>query len=303
MGRKAAAPAALFAALAIALALALFGCGKAATRPVIRSLDPTSGEPTSTVTISGGAFGATRGTGAVFFGDEEAAVVSWSETSVTVKVPADLAATTYGVTLETAEGVSNAVDFAVTEAAADAPKITSLSPAKGAAGVEVTIKGSGFGNTRGDGKLLFGPGTAEVMKWSDTSIAFRIPKDAAPNTYGVKVETAKGKSNEAIYVLEGGGEDLSARKEAVIAYMRSQGQAMEGSDKWTISLAKRSATDPNWEVVAISAPVGADGGQTFKALLVFNNMLGGWQCLSVEGPPWTGVEFKGAPVPADLQNV
>jgi IPT/TIG domain len=302
MSRKTAIPAVIVAALTLVLGLAFYGCGKAATKPEIKSLDPTSGGTGSEVVISGGSFGTTQGTGVVFFGQEEADIVAWSDTSITANVPSDLAAAKYGVTVETTEGASNAVDFTVEEALPNAPKITSLDPVSGGAGVEVVISGSKFGATQGSGKILFGPGTAEVVKWSDTSITFKVPADATPNTYGVKVENAEGKSNQAIYTLEGGGEDLSGQKQAVIAYMQEQGQSTAGSDKWTISLVKQSATDPNWEVVSIHIP-DVEGGQTIEALVILNNMLGGWQCLSMEGPPWTGVEFKGEPVPADLENV
>ncbi len=48
--------------------------------------------------------------------------------------------------------------------------------------------------------------------------------------------------------------------------------------------------------------VKSDADGTFEAMLVWNNMLGDWECLSVAGPPWTGVEFKGMSVPSDLVN-
>lgn len=285
------------AAAALVMGLALCGCGAAAAKPEIKSLDPASGPPGSEVRISGGSFGATQGTGVVFFSGEQAEVLAWSDTAVTVKVPSGLAAAKYSVTVETKEGASNAADFEVT-APGETPKIGSLSPASGAAGVEVTISGSGFGKERGAGKVLFGTGTAEVVAWSDSSIRFKVPADAKPNAYGVTVETAAGKSEEAVFKVT--DEDtLKAQKAAIVSYLKSQGQSTAGSEQWTIALVKVSSKDTNWEVVRVSIP----GGSTFEAVLVFNNMLGDWECLATGAPPWNGVEFKGEPIPEDLGKV
>jgi hypothetical protein len=297
MNKKAASIIVFAAALSLVLGLMFSGCGKASARPEIKSLNPTSGPPGSEVAITGGSFGSTQGTGVVFFDSEEADVASWSDISITVKVPADLTAEKYGVKVETEDGASNSVEFEVTQEDANAPKIDSLSPESGGPGTEVKVSGSKFGVTQGGGKVLFGPGTAEVVSWSDTSITFKVPSDASPNTYGVTIETAEGKSGEAIFTV--GGEDLSAQKAAVIAYLQAQGQSTAGSENWTISLVKKSAQDPNWEVVKVTVP----GGTSFEAVLVFNNMLGDWEALKTGEPPWTGVEFKGEPVPSDLENV
>ena len=62
---------------------------------------------------------------------------------------------------------------------------------------------------------------------------------------------------------------------------------------------KRSAQDSNWEVVKVTLP----DGKTFEAVLVFNNMLAGWECLATGEPPWSGIEFKGGPIPSDLENI
>ena len=54
----------------------------------------------------------------------------------------------------------------------------------------------------------------------------------------------------------------------------------------------------------MNVPAGGGSAPTsFEAILIWNNMLGGWECLSTAGPPWTGIEFKGEPVPSDLTNV
>ena len=304
MYRKTMVVTALLAVLALLLSFALSGCGKAATKPEIKSLDPTSGPPGSEVVINGGSFGSTQGMGVVFFSGKEVTVVTWSDTIITVKVPSDMAEAAYGVTVETDQGASDEVEFKVAKAAANAPAITSLDPESGKSGDEVSIKGSNFGATQGSGKVLFGTGQAQVEKWTDTSITIKVPANLGPNTYGMTVENGAGRSNEAIFKIGDDKDKLEAQKQAVVTYLQSKGQSTAGSDMWTISLVKKSTQDPDWEVVAIGVPGGGgQDGQAFKALLVFNNMLGGWECLSTDGPPWTGVEFKGESVPSDLQNV
>jgi len=256
------------------------------------------------VVIEGGSFGSAQGTGVVFFSGKEVKVVAWADTVITVEVPSDMAEATYGVKVETDQGASNEVEFKVAKGAANTPKITSLDPENGVSGDSVTISGSNFGKTQDGGKVLFGTGTAQVEKWSDTSITIKVPSNLGPNTYGVTVETGAVKSNEAIFKIGSGEDKLEAQKQAVVAYLQSKGQSTAGSDLWTCTLVKQSTQDPNWEVVGIGLPAGdSTGGQAFKALVVFNNMLGDWECLSTDGPPWTGVEFKGEPVPSDLSDV
>jgi hypothetical protein len=304
MSRKATLSMAMITALAMVVSLALFGCGKASAKPEIKSLDPVSGAPGSEVVIEGGTFGATQGTGVVFFSGKEVAVVAWSDTVITVKIPADMAEAAYGVKVETEQGASNEVEFRVVKGDADVPRITSLDPESGKSGDEVVVRGSAFGDIQAAGKVLFGTGQADVETWSDTSITIKVPANLGPNTYGVTVETSEGKSNEAIFKIGSDEDKLEGQKQAVVAFMQSEGQSTAGSDMWTVSLVKRSAQDPNWEVVGIGIPgSGSAEGQAFKALVVFNNMLGGWECLATDGPPWTGIEFKGEPVPSDLSSV
>ena len=58
------------------------------------------------------------------------------------------------------------------------PSITGLSPTSGAAGVQVTISGSGFGSTQGTGKVWLGTTLGTVVSWSDTAIAATVSSNA-----------------------------------------------------------------------------------------------------------------------------
>ena len=48
--------------------------------------------------------------------------------------------------------------------------ITSISPAGGTAGTQVSISGLGFGNTQGTGKVWLGTAPGTVVSWSDTQV-------------------------------------------------------------------------------------------------------------------------------------
>lgn len=299
MGRKMTMVFVLSFVLASASALVLFGCGKAVAKPEIRSIEPESGSPGSEVVIKGGGFGSSQGTGVVFFSGKQVEVVAWSDTVITVKIPADMAEAAYGVKVETDKGASNEVEFKVTGKSSQAPKITSLEPESGKSGDEVAIKGSGFGASQKGGEVLFGTGVAEVKKWSDTSITIVVPPNLGKNTYGVTVKNDAGKSNEAIFKIGSDEEKFTEQKQAIVDYLKAQGQSTAGSDQWTVALVKRSSQNSNWEVLKVTVP----GGDSFEAVLIMNNMLGGWECLKTGAPPWSGLEFKGEPIPSDILNV
>ena len=290
---------ALSLVLVSASALALYGCGRAAARPEIKSLDPESGPPGSEVVIGGGGFGSAQGTGVVFFSGKQVEVVAWSDTVITARVPADMAEAAYGVEVETEKGVSNEVEFKVTGKTSQALKITALEPESGKSGDEVVIKGSGFGASQKDGVVLFGTGKAEVVEWSDTSITIVVPPNLGKNTYGMTVKNEAGKSNEAVFKIGSDEEKFTEQKQAIVDYLKAQGQSTAGSEQWTVALVKRSSQDPGWEVLKVAVP----GGKSFEAVLIMNNMLGGWECLKTGEPLWTGLEFKGEPIPSDIVNV
>lgn len=56
------------------------------------------------------------------------------------------------------------------------PVIDSISPASSPAGTKVTIKGSGFWEPQGTGKVTFGGLEATASVWSETSIAVNVPR-------------------------------------------------------------------------------------------------------------------------------
>jgi RHS repeat-associated protein len=125
----------------------------------------------------------------VKFNGVVASVSSWSDTSVTVTVPAT--ATTGLVTL-TEQGVeSNGVQFTVNSQFS----ITGISPASGAIGTSVTFSGVGFGATQSTSTANFyGAVATNITGWSDTEIVAVVPAGTATGLVSVKVAgiTAQG---------------------------------------------------------------------------------------------------------------
>lgn len=77
-----------------------------------------------------------------------------------------------------------------------APQVTGISPNPGAANTKVTIAGTNFGPSQGQGGVYLGEVTAQIVNWSDTSIDVIVPAFLQPgNTAQVGVVTANGSSN------------------------------------------------------------------------------------------------------------
>ncbi len=157
--------------------------------PYISTALPASGKIGTLVTISGGNFGATRGTSKVNFGSVTATYyASWSNTQIVCKVPAGSAASV-NLKVTTAEGTSNAVVFNVL------PFVSSISPASAVISTAVTINGSGFGATRGASYVKFGGVKVTNYKsWSATQIVVWMP-GAASGAINLSVTTPGGRSN------------------------------------------------------------------------------------------------------------
>lgn len=123
--------------------------------PLINNIGPANGAPGATVTIRGIHFGDTQGTSVVHFaGADATSYASWSDTSISLTVPA--AATSGTIQVTTPDGDSNGSYFTVDN---PVPSISGLSPDHKAAGnarFTLTVSGSGFA-------------TGAVVKWDGLS--------------------------------------------------------------------------------------------------------------------------------------
>ena len=159
--------------------------------PSIMSLDPTSGGVGTPVTINGVHFGAAQGTGTVTFNGVTATPTSWSDSAITVPVPAT--AGTGPVVVTVGGQASNGVTFTVT---GPPPSISELNPPSGPVGASVVISGADFGAAQGTGTVTFNGALVETYtSWSETSITLTVPADA---TSGSVVVTVGGQTSNSL---------------------------------------------------------------------------------------------------------
>jgi hypothetical protein len=163
------------------------------TAPSITSLSPTTAAIGASVTITGTNFGSTQGTGTVTFNNIAATINNWSATSIVTTVPTG--ATNGNVVVNTSGVISNGVNFTVVAA----PNITSLSPSSGAIGTSVTIAGTNFGSTQGNGTVTFNNIAATITSWTATSIVAAVP--TGTTTGNVVVNASGVNSNTANFTV------------------------------------------------------------------------------------------------------
>jgi len=158
--------------------------------PTVSSLSSSSGAVGSTVTITGTNFGACQGGSTITFNGTLATPTNWSDTSITVPVPAGA---TTGNVVVTVNGLgSTGISFAV------APAIASLSPSSAIVGATVTINGTTFGSIQGSSIVTFNGTVAMPTSWSDTQIMVPVPNGA---TSGPIVVTVGGLSSNSLSFL------------------------------------------------------------------------------------------------------
>jgi hypothetical protein len=111
-------------------------------------------------------------------------------------LPVETGKTLVSVTLPPAPGAGaiHIFDIGTSTTPMTGPVITTLTPTTASAGQKVTITGSGFGATQGNGYVQFqdngtswgcGPcgnaATLSIDSWSDNSITFTVPTPSGPN--------------------------------------------------------------------------------------------------------------------------
>jgi YD repeat-containing protein len=249
--------------------------------PGITSLTPSTGAVGSAIVIAGSNFGSSQGNGKVTFNGTTATVTNWTGGSITATVPTG--ATTGNVVVTAAGGVaSNVVSFTVTPA----PNISSLSASSGPVGSAVTITGSNFGPTQGNGSVTFNGTAATISSWAAGSITATVPSNAT--TGNVMVTAAGGvQSNAVSFTVTPAITSLTPSSGAVGSVIVIAGTSFgstQGSS--TVTFNGTAATSiSSWTNSSISATVPA--GATTGNVLV-----------TVSGNASTGVSFTVTSAPS-----
>lgn len=160
--------------------------------PQITSLSSTTFRNGEIITIQGNNFGFNISKGRVIFDNTDASEISsWTNTAITVKVPAGVKSGK--IYVKVSNLLSSGVDYIILSG--NGPVISSLDVNIAQAGQTVIIYGSGFGASKGNSYVTFGGVTAtEYSEWSDTKITVKVPQGAVSGS--VKVFVDSKSSNE-----------------------------------------------------------------------------------------------------------
>jgi YD repeat-containing protein len=135
--------------------------------PAVTSVAPTTGAVGTSVTVTGLRFGTIQGTSSVTFNGLAGTPTAWSDTTISVPVPAGAKSGPIAVTVQGL--VSNTTSFGVP------PVVSSVVPNIGAKDTLVTITGTNFGDTQSGGSITFNGNYAFLANWTDTSITTQVP--------------------------------------------------------------------------------------------------------------------------------
>lgn len=287
----------------------LAGCGGAA--PTVTAVQPSSGAGGTIVAITGTGFGPKQGSGKVLFGDANANVDSWTDTAIACTVPSDLKAGDVQVMVNVNNAASNTKAFKITSgssnsASGDAPKKGEIEHNTPVAAMTAYLKAKGQPT---DGYTFAVNNTsASDPNWKIDSVTragqvqyFLLHKvngnwqvvtsgtDFNPQQFGAPADLS------IIQPTPPTPQKPNTQAQAIEQYLASKGLPTAG---WSLSVAKVSKTDPNWELIK-----GVSSGGTQYFVLVWNNMLGDWECLAMGTPPFSGVDFKGEPMPQDINSI
>ena len=306
----------VFAAASLACAVVLLagliaGCG--GSNITITSIAPSSGPGGTLVAITGTGFGKSQGSSKVMFGNTIAGVESWSDTGLAARVPSDLKAGSLPVKVTVKSADSNTLAFKIAAAGAAQPEASNPGEIEHNTPVQAMLaylksKGqptagwtfSVLAVSKSDPNWKIDEGVMAGNPQPQFFLLHKVNGNWQVLTYGTNFNPQQYGAPADLKLIQPAPPSPtpppkpSTEAEVIQAYLVSKGKP---SDSWQLSLQKVSQTDPNWEVIH-----GVRNGVTDNFLLVWNNMLGNWECLADGGPPWTGVEFKGEPVPADLNQ-
>jgi hypothetical protein len=246
--------------------------------PFISEVAPTSGDPTSTITISGDNFGATQGTSTVTLNGLALNVVSWSAATITGTVPTS--ATSGNVIVSVASVPSNPVSFTVL----NAPEIFALNPPLGPVGTSVAISGADFGASQGTSTVTFNGVAATVTGWGSSGVTAIVPPGAT--TGPVVVNVGGTPSNGVVFVAPGSPNISSLSPYAglvgtVVTITGTDFGATQGTSTVTFNGTLASPTSWQSTQIVVPVPTGATSG---NVTVTSSGVTGSAAYFAVSGP-------------------
>jgi hypothetical protein len=230
--------------------------------PSITALSVTSGPINTPLTLTGNSFGSTQGQSTVTFNGISAGnAVTWSDTAVTVAVPAALTPGVYSVVV-TVNGTASNPPGVTAPTFTVVPSITSLSLTQAASGTPVTITGTNFGSSQGSSTVTFNGTAGTPSTWSNNSITVPVPTGLQPGP-GSVVVTNVFPSNAAAFAVAPGITGINPGFGAVGSSVSIQGTSfgtIQGNG--TVTFNGTAATVTNWAnaTLTVTVPSGASSG-------------------------------------------
>lgn len=167
--------------------------------PQIISINPNSAKVNDLITINGKYFGSSASVGKVYFNSIIASdIVSWSDTKIEVKVPAN--AQTGFVYVKVNNDESNKVNFTLID---NKPIINSISPTTAKVGDIIKIIGDNFGDNKSNGSIVFTGATAtssDIVSWTNKEIQVKVPVGTLTGDVYVVVNSVK--SNTYLFTID-----------------------------------------------------------------------------------------------------
>ncbi|PAU93632.1 hypothetical protein CK503_10785 [Aliifodinibius salipaludis] len=216
------------------LLVASCGSDSGGPNPEITSVQPESGPPGTSVSISGKGF-RPHGEMNVTFGGTSATLISATEDQIQTEVPESLSEGSAPVEVsvggETASGPSFMVE-------AKAPGISSVEPDSGTVGTKVTIKGMNFSGSASDIDIVFNGTDAAVNSTSKDKLVTEVPEGATdgPIKVTVKQKSTTGPDFDVItdgvleVITQSSGDDQDPDGYSV-AVDGSSGKSIDINDK------------------------------------------------------------------------
>lgn len=171
--------------------------------PLPGAMNPSTGTPGTSVTMTGSGFGSMTGTIAIH--GQAGTVTLWSDTSVTFTVPTQASYPDASPVVLTTAGGRTESSHTFTTTAPN-PAITNVSVSTAFPGASITITGTNFGAAQGTGSVTFHGIAGTVTAWSDTSITVTVPAQTTyPDVANLFVNSGVGlQSGGWVFTTTGG---------------------------------------------------------------------------------------------------
>jgi hypothetical protein len=203
--------------------------------PSLSSGGSSSGGSGTFVAITGANFGSEQGASTIQFGSTSALVENWGSGTVMAQVPA-LPVGAVPVTVSAGGNTTNSIQFMVI------PTVTTIAPASGNIGTEVTLNGGSFGTS---GTVTFNGVQAPISTWTDSTVTVQVPSSASsgPIILSTNGISATGVPFLIVPPLRQSGDPISSLKITPTAFSMSAG---ETRDLTAVDDLGNPVTDVTW---------------------------------------------------------